>query len=43
MIDARYFKGAISTYVNENPAVTDLVVMYNVNALNDNTGIARLK
>ncbi len=43
MIDARFFRGAVSDYVNENENVTDLMIIYNLNALNDNTGIAKLK
>lgn len=43
MIDARYFKGKkISAYVNENPNVTHLLIVYGINSINDNTGVSTL-
>ena len=36
IIDPRYFKGkSVSTYINENPGVTDVLVLYGINSLND--------
>ncbi len=36
IIDPRYFKGkSVSAYINENPGVTDVLVLYGINSLND--------
>ncbi len=43
MIDQRYLKGkSVSDFVNENPNVTDLLVLYGLNSLSDNSGIGAL-
>ena len=43
IIDPRYYKGKrISEYINENPAVTHLLIMYGLNSLNDNSGVSTM-
>ena len=43
IIDPRYYKGKrISEYINENPAVTHLLIMFGLNSLNDNSGVSTM-
>ena len=43
VIDPRYFKGrTISSYINENKNITDVIIIYGINSLNDNTAVSAL-
>lgn len=43
MLDQRYLKGrSVSDFVNENPNVTDLLILYGLNSLSDNSGVGAL-
>lgn len=43
IIDPRYFKGMkISNYIKKNENVTDVLILYGINSLNDNTGVSTL-
>lgn len=37
--DTRYYKNSISTFINETPEVTDVLVLYNLNTMDDDLGI----
>lgn len=43
IIDPRYFKGMkISNYIKKNPNISDVLILYGINSLNDNTGVSTL-
>lgn len=43
IIDPRHFKGKrISAYINENQNISDVMILYGLNSLNDNSGISTL-
>lgn len=44
LLDCRYLKGkTVGDFVNENPNVTDLLVLYGLNSLSDNSGVGALR
>ena len=43
IIDQRYLQGkSVSDFVNENEKVSDVLILYGLNSLNDNTGAGKL-
>lgn len=43
MLDQRYLKGkSVSDFVNEHANVTDVLILYGLNSLNDNSGVGML-
>lgn len=39
VFDTRYYKGGPSAFLNENPSVTDVLLLYNMNTLDTDLGI----
>lgn len=39
VVDTRYYKNSISTFINENPGITNVLVLYNLNTMDDDLGI----
>lgn len=42
VIDPRYYLGSITEYINKNN-IEEVLILYNINTLNDDTGIYRVK
>jgi len=39
VVDPRYYKSSVSKFINENPEVTDVLVLYNMNTMDEDLGI----
>lgn len=39
VVDPRYYKSSVSTFINETPSITDVLVLYNLNTMDDDLGI----
>ena len=39
VFDTRYYRFSVSTFINENPNVTDVLILYNMNTLDADNGI----
>ena len=39
VVDTRHYKSSISDFINENSAVTDVLLLYNMNTIDDDLGI----
>ncbi len=39
VFDTRYYKGGPSAFINEHPEITDLLILYNMGTLDNDTGI----
>ena len=39
VFDTRYYKGGPSKFINEHPEITDVLVLYNMNTIDNDTGI----
>lgn len=39
VFDTRYYKGGPSSFINENPGITDVLLLYNMNTLDTDLGI----
>ncbi|MGN0507215.1 MAG: DHHW family protein [Lachnospiraceae bacterium] len=39
VVDTRYYKESVSTFINENAEVTDVLVLYNMNTIDTDLGI----
>ena len=39
VFDTRYYKGGPSKFINENRQITDVLLLYNMNTLDNDTGI----
>lgn len=43
IIDLRYYKSSVSKYLNENNNIDKILLLYNVNTLDDDTGLLNLQ
>lgn len=39
VVDPRYYKSSVSKFINENPEITDILVLYNMNTMDEDLGI----
>ncbi|WP_026528599.1 DHHW family protein [Butyrivibrio sp. VCD2006] len=39
IFDTRYYKGGPSKFINEHPDITDVLILYNMNTIDNDTGI----
>ena len=39
IFDTRYYKGGPSKFINEHPEITDVLILYNMNTIDNDTGI----
>ena len=39
VFDTRYYKGGPSKFINEHPDITDVLILYNMNTIDNDTGI----
>ena len=39
VFDTRYYKGGPSKFINEHPDITDVLVLYNMNTIDNDNGI----
>lgn len=39
VVDPRYYKSSVSSFINENTEVTDVLVLYNMNTIDEDLGI----
>ena len=39
VFDTRYYKGGPSKFINEHPEITDVLILYNMNTIDNDTGI----